>query len=101
MTNKMNKMNQLQTIALSDKLREVCKMLDGGAVYAEGWSDEHVLKIMGSAYNLQNVASLRRVMFGNIKGKSRDVTIQELVARIEHLESWASERPVQRFHRKE
>jgi hypothetical protein len=91
-------MNQMQTIALHDKLKGICSTVNGKAIYIEGYSDERVHKEIGeTAYSINSIINLRRVMFGDLPKKAKVPSIPDLLARIEALEAWAAARPVASF----
>lgn len=101
MARTQNKLNALQTIKLGDQLRQVCSSVGGYSVYSEGWDDEKVAKAMGDEYVANNVASLRRVLFGEMPPRRKPPTLQQLQQRIEALEEWAAARPVVPFREKD
>jgi len=92
-------MTHVQAVALGEKLRTICETKCGVAVYAEGWDDARVVREMGDAYSDVSVRNLRAAMFGPLPKPSKPASIAELQARIERLEEWAAQRPVQGFRR--
>ncbi len=97
-------LKQTQLFRLGDLLRKHCSSVDGFAVYADGWSDEQIVEALKGefAITVNNVAGLRKTLLGKFPPSTEtggSCSSAALLRRIEALEKWASERPVQPFKR--
>lgn len=93
-----------QKIEFADLLRQHCSLVDGMAVYNDGWSDEAILNEFQrivtpeidkhtnkpKVYTLASVAGMRKELLGDLRAisgepKSRDYAIERLQTQINKL----------------
>lgn len=92
-------MKQHELFALGDYLRQVCRQVNGFAVYDPGFDDAKIAEKM--CCTVHNVAGLRKNLIGDMAGKQPALTPLNLLRRIEALEAWAAGRKFDRFERKD
>jgi len=93
--------NSLQIVAANEILKNVCILIDGHAVYEDGWSDARVMNEINTRFpnhplSLTSVQKLRRDFVGEVR-KPRNDSHVALVQRLERLERWAAARPREPF----
>jgi hypothetical protein len=97
-----------QMFLLGDLIRQHChRNEDGFAVYDAPWTDELILKQVGSPYNINHVAHLRKELCGKfppttnilnqyqLKDYILELTkrVDGLQAKLDKIEHWARQRP--------
>lgn len=109
-----------------DKIREVCKQTEEGAVYDEGWSDQAILEHFSASMKLTiyNIQGIRRDAVGPLAPPAKpippdpalllaridllerllrdnmqlvNVNLTVLAAKVQDLEEWAAKRPMASF----
>ena len=97
-------LSRMDVIKISDLFRQHCAKDGAYAVYAEGWSDDEIARVVGGTAVTTNVASLRVEVVGRLKPKPKANDFEEVfdmlssdIARIEktlaRLVQWAGSRP--------
>jgi len=77
----------VETVALHTLLAQVCTKTDSGAVYADNWSDEAVLREFQKTCDkatINNVAGMRKQFFGSFK-KIERLNTKDLIQKVHTL----------------
>lgn len=84
-----NTLSFSKRVEVYERLKTICKKDGGYAVYAPGWNDARVARLLGCSDS--NIRSIREEMFGPLhRGSTSDEVIVEILARLDGLEAAVS-----------